>query len=195
CLPGHGLGDTRQLEHHTAGLDVRDPPLRRALTGTHTGLGRLLREGTVREDVDPHLAAAADVPGHGDTRGLDLAVGHVSVLKRLDAVIAEHHAGAALGHSATARPVLLAVLDLARDQHGQLPPAPGCSAGPLSGAAWAAASVFGARSPRLAPPRRGRSLPPPRRGRSPRRSWRWLARALAAARASRSARLVGTSPL
>src|SRR6185295_14719878 len=28
CLTCHGLGNTCQLEHHAAGLDVGDPPLR-----------------------------------------------------------------------------------------------------------------------------------------------------------------------
>src|SRR5690606_11282917 len=76
----------------------------------------------VREDVDPHLPATADVPGHGDTRRLDLAVGHVGLLQRLDAVLTEVHTSAALGHAAAAGPVLLAVLDPTRDQHVSLPP-------------------------------------------------------------------------
>src|SRR5690606_8286953 len=162
---------------------VGAPPLRRRLTGTHTGLGRLLRERPFRVDVDPHLPTTADVAGHGDTSRLDLAVGHVRVLKRLNAVLAEHDPGAALGGSAASGPVLLAGLGPARGQPGQLPSAPG----------GAAASVLGARSPR--PPRRA---PPERRGRSPplrsSRSRRWPARAPAAA-ASRSARLVDASPL
>src|SRR5690606_17841385 len=131
----HRLPDAGKLEHHASGLDVGDPPLGRALTGTHPGLGGLLRERAVGVDVDPHLPTTADVTGHGDTSGLDLAVGHVAVIKRLNAVLAEHDPGAALGDSAAVGPVLLAVLDPARDQHGQLPSAPGCAAGPVSGAA------------------------------------------------------------
>src|SRR6185312_16947831 len=68
------LGDTGQLEHHAARLDDGDPAFRRALAGAHAGLGRLLRERLVREDVDPDLATAADLSGHGDTGSLDLAV-------------------------------------------------------------------------------------------------------------------------
>ena len=79
----------RQLEQHATRLDVGDPPLRRTLTGTHAGFGRLLGQRTVGVDVDPHLAATPDVPVHGDTRRLDLAVGDVRGLERLDAVLAE----------------------------------------------------------------------------------------------------------
>src|SRR6266481_6375813 len=70
CLPGHLLGHARQLEHHPARLDVGDPPLGRALTRAHPGLGGLLGQRTVGVDRDPHLAATTDVPGHGDTSGL-----------------------------------------------------------------------------------------------------------------------------
>ena len=88
-LAGDLLVGYGQLEQHAAGLDVGDPPLRRALAGTHAGLGRLLGQRTVRVDVDPHLAATLDVPGHGDTGGLDLAVGDVGRLEGLDAVVTE----------------------------------------------------------------------------------------------------------
>src|SRR5690349_8871828 len=74
---GRRLVGVAQLEHHPTGLDVGDPPLGRALAGTHARLGRLLGERTVRVDVDPDLAATLDVPGHRDTRRLDLPVGDV----------------------------------------------------------------------------------------------------------------------
>src|SRR5690606_10149306 len=110
-----GVGE---LEHHASGLDVGHPPLDRALTGAHAGLGGLLGQRAVREDVDPDLAAPLDVAGHRDTRGLDLPVGHVRALDGLDAVLTERHPGAALGQALALRVVLLAVLDLARDPHG-----------------------------------------------------------------------------
>src|SRR3712207_5999769 len=116
-LAGHGLGDTGQLEQHAAGLDVGHPPLGRTLTGTHAGLGRLLGERTVRVDRDPDLAATADVPGHGDTGGLDLPVGDVRRLEGLDGVLTEVDLGAALRTAGPARVVLLAVLDAPGDQH------------------------------------------------------------------------------
>ena len=78
-----------ELEHHAARLDDGDPALRVALAGAHAGLGRLLGEGLVREDVDPHLAATLDLAGHRDTSGLDLAVGQPARLEGLQAVIAE----------------------------------------------------------------------------------------------------------
>src|SRR5215211_5732428 len=117
-LTGDRLVRVGELEEHTTRLHVGDPPLRRTLTGTHAGLGRLLRQRTVRVDVDPHLAATLDVPGHRDTSRLDLAVRHVRRLQRLDAEFAERDPGAALGGPVTIRVVLLAVLDPARDQHG-----------------------------------------------------------------------------
>src|SRR5215211_287530 len=117
-LTGDRLVRVGELEEHTTRLHVGDPPLRRTLTGTHAGLGRLLRQRTVRVDVDPHLAATLDVPGHRDTSRLDLAVRHVRRLQGLDAELAERHLGAALGGAVTVRVVLLTVLDPARDQHG-----------------------------------------------------------------------------
>src|SRR4051794_41466499 len=76
-LTGGLLVRERDLEHDAARLHVGDPPLGRTLTGTHAGLGRLLRERAVRVDRDPDLAATLDVAGHGDTGGLDLPVRHV----------------------------------------------------------------------------------------------------------------------
>ena len=71
------------------GLDHGDPAFRRALAGAHAGLGRLLREALVGEDVDPDLAAALDLARHRDTGGLDLAVRDPAAVDRLQAVVAE----------------------------------------------------------------------------------------------------------
>src|SRR6266511_1797155 len=97
----------RHLEEDPARLDVGDPPLRRALARTHPGLGRLLRDGAVREDRDPDLATTTDMPVHRDTRRLDLPVRHVRRLQRLDAVLAERHPGAAFRHPVARRVVRL----------------------------------------------------------------------------------------
>src|SRR5205807_2301968 len=51
------LRDAGELEHHAPRLDHADPALWRALAGAHPGLGGLLREALVGEDVDPDLAA------------------------------------------------------------------------------------------------------------------------------------------
>src|SRR6185437_14318648 len=111
------LGHTRDLEHHAARLDVGNPPLRGALSGTHAGLGRLLGQRTVGVDVDPHLSATLHVARHRNTSGLDLAVRDVGGLEGLDAVVAERDLGATLGSAGTTRVVLLAVLDSTRNQH------------------------------------------------------------------------------
>src|SRR5699024_5313349 len=117
-LAGERLTDARDLEHDATRLDVGDPPLRRALTATHTGLGGLLRQRSVGVDVDPHLAATLDVTRHRDTRRLDLAVRHIRGRQRLDAVLTERDGGATRRLAAPRGAVLLAVLDLAGNKHG-----------------------------------------------------------------------------
>src|SRR3982751_474890 len=149
CLASETLLDTCDLEQHAARLHVGAPPLRRTLTGTHAGFGRLLGDRAVREDVDPDLAATLDVTGHRDTSGLDLSVGHVGRSQRLDAELAERHLGAARRLSCASWVVLLAVLDLAGNQHDY-----------ASAPAVAGASLRGPRGP------------PPRGPRSSRRSGR-----------------------
>src|SRR6185503_19655019 len=62
-LLGERLGHAGQLEHDPSGLDDRNPPLRRALPRAHAGLSGLLRVRLVREQVDPDLAATADLAG------------------------------------------------------------------------------------------------------------------------------------
>src|SRR5581483_11452607 len=168
-LLGERLGDAGELEHHPARLHHRDPALGRALAGAHAGLGRLLRERLVREDVDPDLAAAPDLAGHRDPRRLDLAVRDPAVLERLDAVVAELHGRLALGESVAAPAELLAVLELARHQHQAPPPSVGSGAGAcvagVSGSSAGAASVSG-RGPRpRGPPGRPPGRAPGRRRR------------------------------
>src|SRR3954471_14250455 len=122
-LARQGLWHAGQLEHHAAGLDDGDPTFRVALAGAHAGLRRLLRDGLVRIDVDPHLAATLDLAGHGDTCGLDLAVGEPTALERLQAVLAELHGRLGTGEPADALAVLLAVLDALRGEHyREIPP-------------------------------------------------------------------------
>src|SRR5439155_20231415 len=114
------LGHAGQLEHDPAGLHHRHPALRVALPRTHTGLGRLLGDRLVGEDVDPDLSAALHVTGHRDTCGLDLAGGDPARLERLDAVVAEHDAHAARGDTRHPPALLLAVLYLPGHQHERL---------------------------------------------------------------------------
>ena len=86
------------------GLDHRHPVLGVALARAHAGLGGLLGHGLVGEHPDPHLAATLDVPGHGDTGGLDLAGGEPGRLEGLDAEVAEVDVAAALGQAVEAGP-------------------------------------------------------------------------------------------
>src|SRR6476646_11487493 len=147
------LGDAGELEHDLARLDHGDPALGVALARTQPRLGGLLGVGLVREDVDPDLAAAFDLAGHRHTGGLDLAVGDPAALERLDPVLAEDDAAAALGVAAHAAAELFAVLDPFRHQH-QRPP-PRCQPRPPPP------------GPRPPPPRPPRSPPGPRPPRSP----------------------------
>src|SRR3954452_14108512 len=141
-LAGQRLGHAGKLEHHSAGLDDGDPALRRTLAGAHAGLGRLLGERLVGIDVDPDLAAALDLAGHRDTRGLDLAVGQPALVERLDAVLAELHLGLAAGQAGPPAAVLLAVLDALGGEHLAAPsPRPAAAAAaPATATATASAA-------------------------------------------------------
>src|SRR5690606_37859155 len=108
----HGLLGNRfrhafDLEQDAARLDHRDPALRVALALAHTGFERLLGVGLVREDPDPDLAAALDVPRDGDSAGLDLPRGDPRRLESLQGEIAESDRVAALAHAGAPPAVLL----------------------------------------------------------------------------------------
>src|SRR3954470_1676323 len=117
---GERLRDAGELEHHAARLDHCDPAFGRALAGAHAGLGRLLREALVGEDVDPHLAAALDLARHGDPGRLDLAVRDPTGVHRLEPVVAVLDGGLTTRDAAPAAAVHLAELGLLRHQHGLL---------------------------------------------------------------------------
>src|SRR4051794_24612350 len=116
-LTRQGLWHAGQLEHHASRLDNGDPAFGIALAGAHAGLRRLLRDRLVRIDVDPHLAATLDLAGHGDTCGLDLAVGEPAALEGLQAVLAELDGRLRTGESTDPPAVLLAVLDALGGEH------------------------------------------------------------------------------
>ncbi|MPM67906.1 hypothetical protein SDC9_114831 [bioreactor metagenome] len=125
----------------------------------------MLGQRTIGEDVDPDLATTLDVTGHRNTRGLDLPVGQVGRLQRLNAVVAEGQLSATLGQTVAVRAVLLAVLHSTRNQHAQAPAfsVAGALAAPWSAAAGASLRASSARLRR--PPRSPRSRPSPRPGR------------------------------
>src|SRR5665213_3600680 len=105
------------LKENTAGANDADPVVRRSLTLTHTGFGRLLGDGLVREQAKPDLAATLDKARHRDTAGLDLAIGDVTALHHLQAIVAEREIGAAPRLATHAAALLLAKLDLLWHQH------------------------------------------------------------------------------
>src|SRR5436309_3233573 len=114
---GKRLGNAGELEHHAARLDHADPAFGRALAGAHAGLGRLLREALVGEDVDPDLAAALDLARHRDTSRLDLAVRDPAGVHGLEAVVAVLDDGLARRGATTAAAMDLPELRLLRHQH------------------------------------------------------------------------------
>src|SRR5207244_3942168 len=100
-----------------------------ALSGTHPGLGGLLGHGFVREDVDPHLPAPADVASDGHTGRLDLAVGDPPGLQGQQAEVAEVDLRATLGLAAHPAALHLAVPNLLRGEHQASVPSGGSAAG------------------------------------------------------------------
>src|SRR4029079_6918697 len=87
----------------------------------HPGLGRLLRERLVGEDVDPDLAAALDLARHRDTGGLDVPLGDPAFLERLDAVVAEVDRCLAGREAAAPAAVHLPELRLLRERYEPCP--------------------------------------------------------------------------
>src|SRR5690606_26496552 len=81
-LARHRLVHALHLVEDAARQDLRAPALDRALTGTHSGLERLLREGLIGEDADVELASALRVALDRHTSGLDLTRGDVAALRR-----------------------------------------------------------------------------------------------------------------
>ena len=116
-LAGDLFGNTGDLKHDTAGLDYCDPILGGTLTGTHAGLGRLLGDGLVGEDLDPDLTATLGIAGHGDTGGLDLIAGDPAGLQGNQTVLAVGHLIAAHGLAGEAATVYSAVLNSLRQKH------------------------------------------------------------------------------
>src|SRR4029077_8201996 len=77
----------------------------------------LLCRGLVREDADPDLAATLDRAGHGAPGRLDLAAGDPGRFLGREAVLAERHGVATLGHAGHATAHDLAMLDALGHQH------------------------------------------------------------------------------
>src|ERR1051325_421165 len=88
-----------------------------ALSLSHTGFRRLLRNRFIREEADPHFAAALDGAGHGDARRFDLPRRDPGHFHRLQPVLAEGDVRAAPRLSSAASALLLSVLDLLWHHH------------------------------------------------------------------------------
>src|SRR5262245_27280215 len=69
--------------------EVGGPELDFALAGAQADLGRLRRDGLVREHADPHARLTVGGPRGGDAAGLDLATGEPAVVERLEPEVAE----------------------------------------------------------------------------------------------------------
>src|SRR5580698_4002348 len=109
--------NTFHLEQDLARANDGNPVIGSALTLTHTGFGRLLGDGLVREETQPDLTATLDKASHSDTRGLDLAVGDVTALQNLETEIAKRDVRAAPRLTAHAAALLLAVFNLLGQKH------------------------------------------------------------------------------
>src|SRR5512132_1840383 len=88
-LARHVFRHAADLVHHAAGLHLSRPLFRGALAPTHPDFEGLLGDGAIREDPDPELAGALDVPLDGHTGGLDLTRGEARRLETLEPEVAE----------------------------------------------------------------------------------------------------------
>src|SRR5581483_1368493 len=113
----HGAVHAVHLKQNLARPDDGDPLFGRALALAHTSCRRFFGDGLVREQPDPHLAAALDGTGHGDARCFDLAVGDPAAFHGFQSVIAEHQRRTAPGLAGHAPALLFAILHLLRHQH------------------------------------------------------------------------------
>ncbi len=120
-VPGktHGLfsdirRDATQLKDDAARFDDGYPVVRCALTGTHTGFGRLGRDRLVRKDPNPDLATTLDMVRDDAAGGFNLLAGQPRALERLETIIAEVDRTATIGQSAPLTAMLLAMLNSGR---------------------------------------------------------------------------------
>jgi len=101
--------DTGHLEQHAPWFDDSHPVVRRALTAAHAGLRRLCRDGLIRKDTDPHLAAAFHVVRDRTAGSFDLPAVNPGWTESLQPKLAEGDRIARIGRAATVSPVDFAV--------------------------------------------------------------------------------------
>src|SRR5689334_24985928 len=104
------FGAAFDLEDHAARLDDRDPTFHAAFTGTHAGLGRLLRERVIGEDPDVDLSELLHRARDRDASRFDLTRGEPARRLNLESEVAERDFVAAFG--ATTRPAFLHLAEL-----------------------------------------------------------------------------------
>ena len=110
CLARFRFGNAADFEHDFLILDDCNPVFRSALAGAHTDAESLLRNRLVGEDLDPDLAAALGVAGHGDTGCFDLIAGDPARLHCLDTELTVGNLVAAGGSALHAASLYAAVL-------------------------------------------------------------------------------------
>src|SRR5262249_15200713 len=106
--------DTSDLEHHAPGLDDGHPVVWCALAATHAGFGWFRGCRPVREDANPHFAAALQMVGDRAARCLDLPRGDPGGLQGLQAELTELDLIAGIRLAAHTAAVRLAVLHTLR---------------------------------------------------------------------------------
>src|SRR5882672_8831119 len=97
----HGIDarDAFHLEQDAARLDHGDPVIRSALSLTHTGFSRLLRNRLVREHPVPHLPAPLAETRHGDACRFNLTACNPAAPHCLESVRGESETGTSPGLS------------------------------------------------------------------------------------------------
>src|SRR5688572_14667171 len=90
------------LEDHLARLDHGDPAFDAALTGTHAGLGWLLRKRMVGENANVDLSELLHRARDRDASRFDLTRGEPARREDLKTEVAERHLVGAFRHAAGA---------------------------------------------------------------------------------------------
>ena len=85
----HRFRHAVHFKQHVRRTDHGHPGFERRLALAHSGFQRLLREGLLREDANPHFAVALHVAGDRHARGLDLLGVHPATFQRHQSVFAE----------------------------------------------------------------------------------------------------------
>jgi hypothetical protein len=97
-LPFTKTGDFKQDRSRS---NDGDPMIHWALTLTHSGFCRVLRNRLVWKDPDPNARATLRGPGNGRSASLNLRAGNPCCFHGLDAIVSEHDILAAIGFASS----------------------------------------------------------------------------------------------